>query len=268
LANAGRRVGIVGFDFLPASVHARMIASSQSTYEDAGTLLDELRAIKSPAEIALLREAGQATNAGIAAFRDSLREGLTELELAIAVDSATKLAGTSRLTFPTNLGSGPRTTLGSPTPSSRKIARGELVLLDCGGTVGGYCGDASRTAVLGEPSADQRRLLELALAMYEECERLLRPGVPLRDVHIAARALAVEAGLRYGSETGHSIGCENHERPVMDDADPALLSAGMVVAVEPALVLDGVGGVRIEDTFLITDDGCDALTSGSLQLWE
>jgi Xaa-Pro aminopeptidase len=268
VGTAQARIGIIGFDLLSAAVFARLRESTDWSFTDVGRSLDRLRAIKSPAEIGLLREACRISDAGAEAFRTTVRAGLSELDVAVAVESAIKLAGTPRLTFPTNLGSGERTLLVSPAPTRRVLADGDLVLLDCGGTFGGYCGDMSRTTVVGTPSAAQRRQLDVALEMFEACREQLRPGVELRTVHSTAERIAAANGFAYEFATGHSIGCENHELPDIDGEATAILEPNMVVAVEPAIIVDGVGGVRLEDTFLITEDAAEPLTADPMKLWE
>jgi Xaa-Pro aminopeptidase len=267
LGSSVARVGIIGFDLMPASVYQRLTAASGVDYQDSGRLLDDLRAVKSDEEIVLIREACRITDAGTEAFRDHLQAGQTELELAVAVESAIKRAGTHRLTFPTNLGSGERTVFVSPSPTAKVIEKGDLVLLDCGGTFGGYCADVARAGVAGRPSGDQRRLLEGLLEMYHECRGLLTPGRPLSDIHKAASAIASRIGLPYGFDTGHSIGTENHEHPVIHGDATEVLQANMVMAIEPSVILERFGA-RLEDTFLITTEGAEALTTGSLTLWE
>jgi Xaa-Pro aminopeptidase len=262
-----RRVGIIGFDLLPASVYTRLAEITRCRYEDSGRILEGFRAIKSEQEIALIRDACRITDAGTKAFAEQLQAGITELELAVAVESAIKRAGTHRLTFPTNLGSGQRTVFVSPSPTTKRIEEGDLVLLDCGGTFAGYCADVARAGVVGRASAEQRRLLDGLHQIYQECRSMLTPGRPLKDIHQTASAIASRLGLPYGFDTGHSIGTENHEYPVIDLNATEVLEPNMVVTIEPSVILEAFGA-RLEDTFLITESGGEALTTGSLRLWE
>ena len=258
---------MIGFDLLPASVYTRLTETTQCRYQDSGRILDALRAIKSDEEIALIREACRITDAGTEVFSEQLEAGITELELAVAVESAIKRAGTHRLTFPTNLGSGTRTVFVSPIPTTKRIEDGDVVLLDCGGTFAGYCADVARAGVAGRTSADQRRLLDGLHEIYQECRSLLIPGRPLKEIHQTAAAIASRLGLPYGFDTGHSIGTENHEHPVIHAQATEVLEPNMVVTIEPSIILERFGA-RLEDTFLITASGSEALTTGSLRLWE
>jgi Xaa-Pro dipeptidase len=192
---------------------------------------------------------------------------MSELELAVAVEAAMKLSGTHRLTFPTNLGSGERTHLVSPSPTAKRIERGELVLLDCGATFGGYCGDMARTAVIGEPTAEQRRQLDCVVEMFEASRALLRPGAAFGAIHDAAARAAEARGFRHAFGSGHSIGVQNHEFPDIAAGATAVLEPNMVVALEPLLIVPGVGGARLEDTFLITEDGAEPLMAEPLRQW-
>jgi Xaa-Pro aminopeptidase len=268
LGRATARIGVVGMDLLPANVYISLKAAlPEAEYVDLTPVVAALRARKSEAEVALLREAGVATSAGVRAFEAHLKQGVSEMELAVAAEAAMKLGGAERLTFPTNLGSGPRMRFVSPVPTARVVKDHEFVLLDCGGVVKGYCGDVSRTAVLGEPSASQRRLLTVLLEMYDESCPMLRPGVEMRAVHSRAGEVASAGGFECPESTGHSIGCENHELPVFADDAVEVLEPNMVVAFEPALTTPDLGGVRVEDTFLITESGAELLTASPIQRW-
>jgi len=261
------RVGIIGFELMAASVYARLLATTSWQCEDTGRILEGLRVIKSGEEITLLREASRITDAGAAAFRSRLEEGMSELELAVAVEAAMKLSGTNRLTFPTNLGSGERTHLVSPSPTAKRIERGELVLLDCGATFGGYCGDMARTTVIGEPTPEQRRQLDCVAEMFEASRTLLQPGTTFGQIHEAAARAAEAGGFRHEFGSGHSIGVQNHEFPDIAAGATTVLEPNMVVALEPLLIVPGVGGVRLEDTFLITEVGAEPLMAEPLRQW-
>ena len=142
------------------------------------------------------------------------------------------------------------------------------MLLDCGGTYRGYCGDMARALVVGAPDAEQTRLLETALAIFERCAKLLAPGTRASEIHGAATATANDAGFELPFLLGHGIGCQNWEPPFLSESDETELEAGMVVTLEPGLYVPGLGGVRLENTFVITASGAEALTTGPINLWE
>jgi Xaa-Pro aminopeptidase len=109
-------------------------------------------------------------------------------------------------------------------------------------------------------------LLDGILQIYEECRGLLTPGRSLKEIHLTAAETAARLGLPYGFDTGHSIGCENHELPVIDGNATAVLEPNMVMTIEPSIIVEGFGA-RLEDTFLVTENGAEPLTTGSLRLW-
>ena len=139
--------------------------------------------------------------------------------------------------------------------------------LVCGATFGGYCGDMARTAVIGEPTPEQRRQLDCVVEMFEASRALLRPGTGFGEIHDAAVRAAETRGFRHELGSGHSIGVQNHEVPDIAAGATAVLEPNMVVALEPLLIVPGVGGVRLEDTFLITEDGAEPLMAEPLRQW-
>lgn len=270
LLAGARRVGVIGWELLPAPVYVALCEAlgSGGVIASAGPLLDRLRMRKSPAEIALLREACRITDVGAQAFADGIAEGVSERELAIEIEAALKRAGSGRLAFPLILGAGAeRTASVVPFPSERRLERGDLVLLDVGGTYGGYCADLSRTACVGEPSDTQRDLLETVLALYHALEEALRPGARADELHRLAVGLAREAGYELPFLVGHNTGCENHEEPVLDGLSSQVLEPGMLETLEPGIYVPGVGGARIEKTVLVTAAGCEPLSAAPLRLW-
>jgi Xaa-Pro aminopeptidase len=272
LLAGARRVGVAGWEILPAAVYVALCEALGPGVEIAplGPVLDRLRMRKSPAEIALLREACRITDEGARVFADGCREGgMTERELAVELEAALKRAGSGRLAFPLILGSGAeRTASVVPLPSERRLQLGDLVLLDVGATYGGYCADLSRTACVGlAPSDAQRRLLETVLEIYHALEEALRPGIRADELHALAVGRARAAGYDMPFLVGHNTGCENHEEPVLDGSSAVVLEPGMLETLEPGIYVPGVGGCRIEKTVLVTEAGCEPLSSAPLRLW-
>lgn len=272
LLAGARRIGVAGWDILPAPVLFGLRERLGPGVEIAplGPVLDRLRMRKSPAEIALLREACRITDEGARAFAEGCRDGgVSERELAVEIEAVMKRAGSGRLAFPLILGAGAeRTASVVPFPSERLLARGDLVLLDVGATCGGYCADLSRTACVGlAPTAEQLRLLETVLEIYHALEEALRPGVRADELHALATGRARAAGYDMPFLVGHNTGCENHEEPVLDGASAQVLEPGMLETLEPGIYVPGIGGCRIEKTVLVTETGCEPLSSAPLRLW-
>ena len=154
-------------------------------------------------------------------------------------------------------------------PGERVIRAGELVVIDTGARVDGYCSDITRTYAAGEPSAELRRIYEVVLEAQLAGLAAVRAGAHgQRDVDAAARAVIDAAGYgdRFGHGTGHGVGREVHEAPGLGRTRGDRLEAGMVCTVEPGIYLEGVAGVRIEDTVLVTAGGCERLTTSPKEL--
>jgi Xaa-Pro aminopeptidase len=161
------------------------------------------------------------------------------------------------------VGSGPNGAKPHHRPSARRIERGDLVVLDFGALVDGYCSDMTRTVMVGEPSATQQRMLDVVTAAQQAGVEAVAPGVPTREIDAACRRVIEDAGWgeAFLHATGHGVGLEIHEAPRVAGTADATLAPGLVVTVEPGVYLPDHGGVRVEDTVVVTPDGCRPLTS-------
>jgi Xaa-Pro aminopeptidase len=231
---------------------------------DATEKMREIRMIKSPLEIDWLCKAAQITDAGGKAATQAIEDGKKERDVAVAAEFAMKSNGASELSFPTVLGSGSRTELIVPLPTEKKISNGELVLMDLGGRCNGYCGDLSRTKLCGRgnPNPKQKELFQVVLEMHKKAIESVRPGIRAIEIHGISNRVAEESG--YGRfvkhMTGHGIGLEDHEKPILETDDMELLP-NVVHSIEPGLYVPEVGGIRIEDLVLVTDSGRKVISS-------
>jgi Xaa-Pro aminopeptidase len=264
------RFGISGFASFPAPVYLELRAAlGTDDIADATWLTSLQRTIKSQGELELLREAARISDIGMAAGLQAAQEHSTELQVAISAENAIRSEG-AEISFTTVAGSGPRTALTTFLPSERAIARGDLVVLDCGARVAGYHGDMCRAIVVGAADPMQLRLLEAARDAVTAATQAARPGVKIRDVHTAARTAVEEAGLGehfWGYYMPHGIGAGQHETPLgLHDGD-LVMEEGMVVCVEPGIAVPGVGGVVLEQMIAIGPDGAETLNTLPLELW-
>jgi Xaa-Pro aminopeptidase len=153
-------------------------------------------------------------------------------------------------------------------PSSRKLTRGDFVLIDFGAAVDGYKADSTRMAVIGEPSARQREIHNVVLRAHDAAIAAVRPGATTGDVDAAARGVIEAAG--YGKQfihrVGHGLGLEIHEDPSLDPGSTTVLEPGMVFTVEPGVYIPGFGGVRIEDDVVVEGNGARVLTRADRSL--
>ena len=230
-------------------------------------VVEQFRLVKDPSEVAALREAA-ARLAPVAdmAFR-SIRAGVTERDVAAAIETAARTAGYERLAFDTIVASGPNAALPHYRAGTRILSPGDLVVLDFGGVLDGYCSDLTRTVSVGTPTDDALRLHTAVRDAQRRAIEAVKPGVPAASVDAAARSLLESRGLgeAFGHGTGHGLGLDIHEEPRIgpprSHSASVQLEPGMVFTIEPGAYLPGLGGVRIEDDVLVTEDGCEVLTS-------
>ena len=225
-------------------------------------LVEELRAVKDAGEVARIETAARIADEALAEVRGRLADGLTEKAFGLELDTCMRRLGADDLSFETIVASGPNGAKPHHRPSSRVIAEGDLVVLDFGALVDGYHSDMTRTVVVGEPSPTQRRMLDVVTASQAAGVAAVRAGVGAADVDGVCRSVIADAGWgdAFVHGTGHGVGLDIHEDPRVSWLSAASLAAGHVVTVEPGVYLPEHGGVRIEDTVVVTDDGCRPLT--------
>jgi Xaa-Pro aminopeptidase len=257
----------LGFDDAHVTVrqHAKLrkLLPERVELVGAGGLVERLRAVKEPGEIERIQVA---TAAADAALQQILADGLagrTEREVATALERAMTDRGATRPSFDSIVAFGPHGALPHASPRDVEIPRGELVVIDWGAEVDGYCSDCTRTVATGEPGEEARQIYELVLAAQLSGLDAVRAGVGGRDVDAAARKVIEAAGHgdEFGHGLGHGVGIEVHEAPRLSKRSEDELRAGNVVTVEPGVYLPGKLGVRIEDLVVVGEDGPEILTS-------
>ena len=218
---------------------------------------EKARRIKDEGELALIEEACSISCRALDAVLPQIRPGMTEKQLQILLDYTMFDQGADSLAFDTIVASGVNGSLPHAIPSDRKIETGDMITLDFGARKGGYCADMTRTVALGQPSAEMRRIYDTVLRAQEACESMLAPGKCCRDIDAEARRIIDEAGYagRFGHGLGHSVGIDIHEEPRLSPACADLLAPGHTITVEPGIYVPGLGGVRIENTCAITENG-------------
>lgn len=225
-------------------------------------LVSQLREVKSPGEIESLECACSITVESLAAVAQEIRLGMTEAVIARLLELEFVRRGADDRAFPTIVASGPNSAEPHHVTGSRRIEAGDLVIIDCGALVGGYHADMTRTFVLGQPEPWQRATHELVQDAQAAARSVVAPGIACRDVDAAARHVIAQAGLgaHFAHGTGHGVGLEIHEAPYLGPSAIGNLAAGMTITIEPGVYLPGRGGVRIEDTLVVTDSAHHVLT--------
>jgi Xaa-Pro aminopeptidase len=227
-------------------------------------VVEGLRMIKSPAEVAVIRKAAAAAERGLVLARRAIRPGATEASVAAGLRHLlVERCGAQDQAFETIVAEGPRGSLPHARPTDRAIRRDSLVLIDWGARVGFYHSDLTRVLALGKTPPLYRKLVKLVRQAQLAAMEIIRPGVRAGEVDRAARSVIERAGYgpRFGHSLGHGIGLEVHEGPRVWARAEEKLEPGMVFTVEPGIYLPGWGGVRIEDMVLITKTGVEVLTS-------
>jgi Xaa-Pro aminopeptidase len=227
-------------------------------------LVEDLRRVKDDGEVDRMAAAAAAADAALAAVRHRLAERPTEAEFALELDFEMRRNGASGTSFESIVASGPNGAKPHHRPSNRPIEAGELIVLDFGAIVDGYCSDMTRTLCVGELTSDTaRRMVEVVAESQRAGVEAVRAGVEAKAVDEACRSLIADAGWAdaFLHSTGHGVGLEIHEDPRVSSASVDTLARGYVVTVEPGVYLPEHGGVRIEDTVVVTDDGCRVLTN-------
>jgi Xaa-Pro dipeptidase len=260
------RIGVVGDTYMPSSLFRQLEQGlPDAEFVSATDLVEKLRLTKSPAELETLREAARITHAAIMAGSNALKSGVTELDvLSVCVQTmlqnqADEIAFTPQVSF------GKMTEV-CMAPASRNVLRpGDMVMFDMGCLYEHYVGDLSRTRVIGQPTSEQQHIYDLVLKAQDAAIEAVRPGVTAGEIDRTARDIIADAG--YGEYFNHwlgrGVGLDLHERPFIEQGDAMPLAPGMVFSIEPGIYLPGVGGARVEETVLVTEDGYEVLSDMS-----
>ena len=229
---------------------------------DTSLALDALRQVKDADEIALIRRACAIADEGFAHIIRYIQPGMTEMEVAAELEHYMRTLGSERPAFQTIIASGVRGSLPHGIASDKVIARGELVTMDFGAVCAGYHSDITRTICVGRADARQREIYDAVLSAQMRALAALRPGVTGIEVDRIARDSLAEKNFEqyFGHGLGHSLGLEIHEEPRLSKAGKHIMQPNMLITDEPGVYIPGWGGIRIEDTVLITADGSEPLT--------
>ena len=265
-----RRVAIDNWYLFPAREFMALTEIAPDVEFVPSHLMSELRRIKSEEELAIIRRSASLAVEAVETSLDSVRVGANEYDVVLLCEETMRRGGDIELAGGSISGCGPNTSTGSWVPSrtqSRAMAAGEWVMMDVCPRVDGYAGDISRHRVAGnvdDLDPRLRKMYDVALQMSEEVRKAIRPGVTGRELNSLAEQIADGEGLldnKIGL-LGHGLGLDIHDIPDFY-FDDSVLSPGEVITVEPCLLLEGVGGVRIEDMVLVTEDGSETLTEAA-----
>lgn len=263
LAEAGCALALFEPDRISVATHGRLRAAfTGGRLRAAPGLTDPLRAVKDADEAARMRRATDIAEAALSAVLRRLKKGDTERAVAAMLEHEFRKRGAQKASFDTTVLFGAHSSLPHGKPGDTPLKRGDIVLVDCGCVVDGYCSDLTRTAVFGSiPGAWFEDIYACVLEAQLAGLAAVRPGAGAAAVDRACRDVIERAGhgARFGHGTGHGVGLEIHEFPRLNQHSTTVLAPGMAVTVEPGIYLPGRGGVRIEDLVVVTPQGCDVL---------
>lgn len=231
--------------------------------------LSKLRIVKDTNEIECIRKACQITETTVFHCISSLKEGVTEREISAKIDYEFRIQGADGSAFDTIVLFGKNSSLPHGKPGNRKLSIGDIVLIDCGCVYKGYCSDLTRTFVYGAvPGTWFNDIYNTVLTAQLTALSTLEPGKMTNEIDQIARYYISGKGMGtyFGHGLGHGVGLEIHEPPRLNADSSSILKEGFVITIEPGIYIPNKGGVRIEDTVLITKNGYERLTTSSKEL--
>ena len=243
-------------------------AAPDLDFMPAGALVDGLREVKSPDEVAAIERACRLGDRCFEFLLQTAQPGMTEAQLGWALERWFRENGAEALAFDPLILAGPRAAMPHGRPGDVPIELGNVLLMDFGCQVDGYRSDMTRTVFIGPPTDSQRRIYELVLEAQQRALDGIRPGMTGREADALARDVLAASGhgADFGHSLGHGIGLQTHELPRLTTRSDTVLAEGMVFSVEPGIYLPGVTGVRIEDIVVLEADGVRRLTHSPREL--
>ena len=238
----------------PVGQRPRLVATTN--------LVEGLRAVKEPEELAALQAAVDLSDAALQHVAERIVPGWTEKQTAWEVERRMREHGGEAVSFDTIVAGGPWGAMPHAYPRDRALERGEMVVIDMGVRLNGYCSDLTRTLFLGEPSDQFKKVYDIVLGAQLTAEELVRAGMTGEEAHNLAHRVIEEAGYgdKFGHGLGHGVGLAVHESPRLAKTSKDVLADGMVVTIEPGIYITGWGGVRIEDMVVIENGKARVMT--------
>jgi len=230
-----------------------------------GRIIEERRMVKSPGEIDTIRRSVNLNSEAFSRVLKRLRPGVRELDVAAEIEFQMKMLGAEKPSFDTIIAAGPHSALPHSHPTGHQIGANELLLIDMGASLEGYASDMTRVIHLGPPPKKIREMYRAVLEAQLAGIAAVREGTTAGKVDTATRNVLKKHKLdkAFVHSTGHGLGLEIHEPPRLGKKDKTRLQAGMAITIEPGVYIEGLAGIRIEDTVLVTRNGCEVLTPTS-----
>lgn len=223
----------------------------------ASKIISSIRCIKTQDEIDKIVKAQLIAESAFKRVVEMMAPGMSERDIAIELDYFMKKEGADEPSFDTIIASGPNGALCHAIPSDRKLQRGDLVVMDFGAKYQGYCSDMTRTVAIGEPCEELKKIYRIVQEAQILTLRAVRPGITGKSLDAIARECIKARGYGecFGHSLGHGFGLEVHEAPSASPTSNTVFQPGMTITVEPGIYIEGLGGVRIEDCVIVTENG-------------
>ena len=257
----------VGFDAEAVCVavfdELRELCGNQMHWLPLKKQLQSLRGKKDLRELDCLKAAAQLNYDAFQKILPLIKPGISEKKIALELEIALKRLGGEANAFDFIVASGTRGALPHGVASDKLLAAGELITIDFGTCVGGYFSDETVTLAVGEVSGKLRQIFDIVLEAHDLALAAIKPGMHIKELDAVARGYIDDMGYGgyFGHGLGHGVGLEIHEYPTVSSRSTDLLVEGMVITVEPGIYIPDFGGVRIEDTVVVTANGFQSLTS-------
>jgi Xaa-Pro dipeptidase len=242
---------------------------SDFSYQNIGDFITFQRMRKSPEECRKVQHAVQVIEKVLKEGITRIKDGMTELDLVAELEYLMRKFGADGPSFSTTVLSGEKSSLPHGSPNRKKLNHGDFLLIDMGVIVDGYCSDITRTFVMGEETAEQRRIYDIVREATKEGILAAKAGVSAGSVDIAARNVIQTNGYGqyFNNRVGHGLGIEVHEEPSIHEKNEWTLEPGFLFTIEPGIYIPGYGGVRIEENVYIGEDGkAEVLTTFPTEL--
>jgi Xaa-Pro aminopeptidase len=264
LLNTGKfkRVGFEAEHTPVSFANALVEILPEVEFRPVGIELDDLRTLKSAVELTFLEESAAIASQALLGIIDLIRPGVREREIALELEFAMKRGGAEEKSFDFIVASGPRGALPHGKASEKKIESGEFVTIDFGAVYRGYHSDETVTVAVGNADSRQREIYSIVKDAHDKALEAVKPGMNLKELDDIARGYIAQKGYSdyFGHGLGHGVGLEVHEKPTVSPRSEETAEEGMVFTIEPGIYIPDWGGVRIEDTLVVTKDGWRMLT--------
>lgn len=262
LVEAGVAEGRIAIelDYMPARDYIRLVQRlPKARLEECKEIYFQTRMLKTDAEVAILRRVGTLTDRVVGDVLRAIRPGMTEKAIGRLIVNLLLEGGADNLKY--QVGSGARSGIINCAPTDKPIERGDVLRIEILGELDSYRSNVTRTAVVGTPTAEQRRIWQVMIAARDTCKGMLRPGTPVADLYRAYLRVCRDGGIEPSLKfLGHGIGQTIHEEPYITDSREIVFAPNITFTMEPLYVIPGRMGFHVEDMYVITPAGFDAIT--------